>query len=445
MKPTGLIRFSVKNFRAILSLAVEPNGNSFKVRGANGVGKSALVDSLYWGLGGSLDNVITNGAEQAETEIQYDEYVVTRKLKRGGRASLTVKDMDGRPFNKPTTLLSRFIGAIGRKTFSRMSPEDQAETLKRIAPGLDVSDLEAKREQLYRERTDIGRRRDELKAAASAMPDPAPVEPAGQEIPLAELRERRKAMMEHDARNNRFRSDLARAQSDAGRANREHAKAKQATEAAREALRLAEAAEAAALALVTKTFEAAQKLEELVSTLVNTDWKTLDTEEERIEKHNAGVRARQKLHDEAERRRQEKLQRLAAADQEAAKYQGYSEAIKKLDDEKTARLAAVKLPVPGLGLSGKTVTFDDGKHGPVPIADLNDAAMIRLDVVLGAALGHHLIAVRNASLLDADTLADVEAFAGSHGVQMIAEIVSTGEPLTAVIEEEEEAVESVHA
>ena len=89
------------------------------------------------------------------------------------------------------------------------------------------------------------------------------------------------------------------------------------------------------------------------------------------------------------------------------------------------------------------MTLDDGTHGPVEIAALNTATRIRLDVAIGAALGHRIVAVRDASMLDGAGRAALEAFAHEHGVQLISEIVSDGKQLEAVIEERDESAQPV--
>jgi flagellar biosynthesis GTPase FlhF len=189
-----------------------------------------------------------------------------------------------------------------------------------------------------------------------------------------------------------------------------------------------------------------ERVREGVASLVDPDTSAIDAEiaaareqnaaaRRATEEHNRQVRAAQQQAAEVKRAQaeRERLERQAAERETAAKK--LTERIEQLDAEKAARLAAAALPIPGIALAGDVVTFDDGKAGPVELEALNTASRIRLDVAIAAALGHRLVAVRDASLLDAEERAAVDAFAAERGVQLLAEVVVSGEPLSAVIEE----------
>src|SRR3990167_651060 len=150
-----IIKFAIRNFRGIVELTATPDGRSLTLRGKNGAGKSSAIDALWWGLGGILDGeVVHNGADGATTEIRFGDYLVKRSQIKGKRPSLTVKSADGKQtFNSPTALLEGFRAAISRRTFSALPPKERADVLRRLAPGLDVSDLDAKRAKHYEQRT----------------------------------------------------------------------------------------------------------------------------------------------------------------------------------------------------------------------------------------------------------------------------------------------------
>src|SRR6185312_6689679 len=191
----GIVRFAIRNFRGIVELEAEPNGKSLTLRGRNSVGKSSGIDALWWGLGGNLEGeVVRNGADSAETEIVIDEYLVRRKVKRGGKPSLSVKSADGRmTYSSPTQLLAGFVAAIERSTFSTLpvsssKPNEltQVSIIRRLAPGLDCSDLDAQRAQLFEERTGINRDAKNLRAQAEGVVVPADVE-VGEERAIADV------------------------------------------------------------------------------------------------------------------------------------------------------------------------------------------------------------------------------------------------------------------
>ena len=491
-----LLSLKISDFRGIAEFHAEPNGKSLTLRGPNGAGKSSAIDALWWALGGALDGeTVRNGAERAEVEVRFGEYLVTRKQTRGKRPSLTVKSADGKAsFASPTALLAGFAAAIERRTFSALPTKEQAAILRKLAPGLDVSDLDAEREKVYAERTEINRAAAQYQAQADGVTVPPDVEVpaersaaeiAGRLADAVEARQKRAATLDagkaHAERIEARKRELdalraqqeaaaelpakARAQIEAQREAREALEAAAAEVARLEALlataraayaaqtrivdRLPEIdlaeAEAAPARLADEIAEKSAALaadeaalavaREAFAALPNPDPEAIRAELATVEAHNAEARRLAAAHAEHVRATKQRADLAAEATRRKAASAALTARIDAIDEEKAARTAAAKLPITGLALSGDAVTLDDGTHGPVEIAALNTATRIRLDVAIGAALGHRIVAVRDASMLDGAGRAALEAFAHEHGVQLISEIVSDGKQLEAVIED----------
>ena len=450
----GIIKFKISNFRGIAELEARPDGKSLSLRGKNGVGKSSAIDGLWWGLGGALDGeVVRNGAARVEVELQIDEYLVRRRQTKGKHPTLDVRSADGKAkFASPTTLLAGFVGAIERRTFSTRKPTERLALLRQLAPGLDVSDLDAERARVYEERTAINRDAKTLRAQAegAVIPD-APTE-IGEERPIvdavdvAEIAARKAPMEREIAANQKAREIAGRNRVLSDGANRSAERAKftmlEAERAAREAAqqykdRLAEA---------EREIVTAAAAERDAAALVDPDPSSIDAEiaaaRERnadhrraIEIHNRTVRAAQQAHRERQRAAAERDRLAAAADAKESDAMKHTARLDALDAEKAARTAAAKLPIAGIAISGDAITLDDGERGPVEVDALNTATRIRLDVAIAAALGNRIIAVRDASLLDTDARAALDAFAADHGVQLFCEEVTAGRELSAVIVE----------
>lgn len=58
-----LIELEINNIRGIKNLKIQPNGNNFVVWGANGSGKSAVIDSLDFLLTGKVSRLIGAGTK----------------------------------------------------------------------------------------------------------------------------------------------------------------------------------------------------------------------------------------------------------------------------------------------------------------------------------------------------------------------------------------------
>ncbi len=460
MKAQGIIEFTIKNFRGVVALSAKPNGRSVTLRGKNGAGKSSIIDALWWALGGSPEGeVVRNGADAAEVELRFDDYLIRRRQAKGKKPVLDVKSADGRAkFASPTALLAGFVGAVERRTFSAKNAKERAAVLRQLAPGLDCADLEAQRLAAYDERTGVNRDAKVLRAQAEGVVVPAAPAAVGEERPIVDVvdvaaiaakkgdvEKVRAANAEVRRKASDVETETARVEAMVGAAMSKVAAAEKALEEAKAFLqqrrtdlevqrRHLERASAAAAALVDPDTSAIDA--EIAAAREQNAAARRATED-----HNRVVRAAQQQAAEVKRAAAERarLEQQAAEREAAAKK--LTERIEAIDKEKAARLAKAELPIPGIALAGDVVTFDDGSGiGPVELEALNTASRIRLDVAIAAALGHRLVAVRDASLLDADQRAQVDAFAAERGVQLLAEVVASGEPLTAEIAEAEPVI-----
>lgn len=452
----SLIQFHVSNFRGIVEMKAAPNGKSVTFKGKNGAGKSSAVDAIFWALGGNLDGeVVRNESEGARTEVVFDDYLVTRTQKKGKKATLTVKSADGKAtFSSPAALLAGFLGAIERKTFSSKSGKEQREVLLKLAPQLDCSDLDRKRQEAYEARTAANRDARDYKAQAEGVAVPAVVE-VGEErtvedvVDVSVIVEKKAGAAEQKAANDRQRADARNLSVLAQRLSDDERLACEKVDRARRELEAAmEASEEAAKQAVAAQDKAVQA-QLAAAALKDPDTTEIDREiaaareknkaaRAEAEAHNRAVRAAQQQ--EAERRRLvAEKQRLADKAQQAqAKAAELTATIESVDAEKVKRLAEAPLPIQGLSLSGDAVLFDDGKHGPVEARQgvLNDATCIRLDVAIAKALGYRLVAVRNGERLDATNRAAVDRFAAENGIQLLTEVrTDDAEVVEAVIEE----------
>lgn len=435
----GLIYLHIRNFRSIASLEVEINGNSVTMRGDNGTGKSSAIDAFYWALGGTLEGeVIRNGEDSVAVDTRFDDYVIARKVKRGGPTipskTLVVKSVDGLAKYNPEVLRG-LHGAIERRTFSTRSPKERAEILRKLAPGLDTADLDGERVRVFAERTDVNREVKSLRAQAEGVAVPEAGAQPGEERDLAAIASKKAGLADVRAAHDRLRAAAAQAQRDAygaldgvTEAERQVIEAEKMLAARRAELELRRAQ-------VERLAAAAKDAASAARDLIDPDTSAVDREVAEAKAHNAAVRAAQQrqadhLRAVADRQR---LNLAAATRDTAAKK--LTDRLSEIEAEKVRRTSTATLPIKGIALSGETVTFDDGEAGPVEFDSLNTAKQIRLDTLISAAQGNRVIAVRNVALVNSRGREELARFAKEHGVRLIAEMFVEGEPLTAVIEE----------
>jgi len=143
------------NYRILKLVDIEfdNNDNIVKVTGKNKQGKSTVIDSIWVALGGSREipnKPVRDGEEEAEIELELDEFIVTRKIKPNGDNKLIVTDKEGNRVNKPQTLLNSLMTKIGLRPrkFADADKEDQVEML------MEVIDFEFDDEELLNKADD---------------------------------------------------------------------------------------------------------------------------------------------------------------------------------------------------------------------------------------------------------------------------------------------------
>lgn len=489
MRITGL---SVRDFKRIKSLKIDADRGIIILGGKNGAGKSSVLDALTTALMGGAAipaDPIRHGAESGEVEVTLDGFTVKRTFirnkegKLGG--TLTIRTADGMSPSSPQKWLDAKIGDLACDPLAFMSatPEKQAERLRKIT-GVDVSALDAKRKALYDARAELGRDGKKEATALELMPvyPDAPKEPvqpeyvqavtvepvlveaeqvsvadAVAEISAAEATERAADAACRAANTARGLHVAAKAEAEAAEAKIARIKAE---------LEAAVEAGAKASARVVET-DAVLELEEQaaeVACAAVIPSAPLKAQIAAIEAGNKAARDTAATANAAERKRvadvNAEAQRVAAATNRTARieadtandklramnarkvkeaevqalrdaYAGKTAEIEAIDAEKAAMLAAVTFPVPGLSFGADGgVTFQG-----VPLAQASGAERIRVSMAIALAANPQIrvVLIRDASLLDEDSMADVVALAEAADAQVWLERVGTADPEAVVI------------
>ncbi len=459
--PGPLIKLTIEGVRGIAEFDCDPDGNDLALDGDNGVGKSSATDAIAWALGEDVDGeIVKNGADRASVELRWratDGTVLDIRARqaKGGKRALTIKsgkDTKG----SPATLLAGERGSVSRRTFSSLPAKDQIAIVKRLAPGLDTTDLDTKRAALYEARTAIGHVGKAYGDPGEALPMPTDI---GEEwaivdaVDVAEIAEKKAPMLREIAANDAKRQAAKREADEARTAHKASADADRAVEAAQRALDAAKRTAEAAQAKSDELAQAVADNESDLAALADPNPSSIDAEiaaareknaavRAEAEAHNRAVRERQKQADDVARANAERDRKVAAIEAERAKYAAHTKQIDAIDAEKLKRItdAAGALPITGLAISGGIVTLDDGTHGPVEarIGVLNDAACMELDVRMAAAQGHRLVVLRNAERLGKAARDRINVLAREHKIQTVREVRSDGEKLTAEVIEDGE-------
>ena len=419
-----IVRLTSKNIKRLKAVEIAPDGNVVVVGGRNGQGKTSVLDSIAYALGGKdviCREPIRRGEERAEVTCDLGELIVRRTFTAGGGGALTVETKDGARFTSPQGRLDDLIGSLSFDplAFARMDAATQADTLRRLM-GLDFSKLDGERVRLFEERTQVNRDGKALAARHAAMQKwaDAPAEEVSANDVLIQIEAERVAL---DGR-----------------------------EAERAAARDAERA----LARLNENFAAQRAdFEELSAILKKKESALNDTaikiESAKVTASNARARAdshgeeadtigplQERLTQIEEINRKVRDNAAAATlgadlDKLRAYSQSLTESLAAIDEEKRAAVAAVQFPVGGLGFGEGGVTLTG-----IPFDQASAAEQLRVSVAIGIALNPKLrvLLIRDASLLDAESLRLVAEMADKHDAQLWLERVED-EGSTVVIED----------
>lgn len=422
MTPKRIVRFSARDVLRLSVVEIEPSGSVITLGGRNGSGKSSCLNAIEMCLAGKRampEKPIREGAERAEIVIDLGDIIVERVITESADR-LVVRSREGAVYPRPQEMLNKLFASIAFDPlrFASQEAKDQAETLRGLI-GLDLSDIDADRQNWFDERTATGR---ELKKAQARLEGMAAhADAPAEEVSVAALgeelarRQQQVRQRDHLQRSVRTKIDaVTPLMAAVERAKERIAKLEQELLAAHDALDASEHA-------VEQGKEAARAAKAAADACVVDDPAEVQGQLASAEAVNRKVR------ENAERTR------LAGevADLEQS-VRNFTENIDECDATKLKAISEAKFPVPGLGLADAGVTMNG-----IPFAQASKAEQLRVSLAVGIAMNPELrvMFVRDGSLLDEDGLRLIAELAEKHDVQLWLEDARTTDPAAVIIED----------
>lgn len=406
--PMTIVRLTAENLKRLRAVTIEPDGNLVVLGGRNGQGKTSVLDAIEYALGGRprVAEPVRRGADHAEVVCDLGELIVRRRFTAGGGTSLEVTTRDGLRYTSPQAVLDKLVGTLtfDPLAFARMGPWDQRVTLQQLV-GLDFAELDKRRAAAFTERTMVNREEKAAAARLAAAPFHADA-PAGP-VSVADLSNAMTAALKQNAANDAVRRSAVDAEARYAKRARRIAELERELAAARAELDVAAAERAAA--------------SHAAACVVDDDLEPLQCAIASADETNAKVRAnRQRAELEAEH----------AGKVEAS--EELTREIAAIDEQKAAAIAAAKMPIAGLGFADGGVTLND-----LPMEQASAAEQLRVSVAIGLAANPKLrvLLIRDASLLDTDSLRLVGEMAAAAGAQVWLERVENDAATTVVIDD----------
>lgn len=427
MKIVRLQSENVKRLRAV-EVIPDPNGSLVVIRGENGAGKSSVLDSIAYALGGrdiQPPMVIRDGQDKAQVVVDLGDLVVERRWTANDRTYLEVRGKDGATHKSPQALLDKMVGSLAFDplAFMRLPTTKQAETLRELV-GLDFVTLDTTRQQLFEERTIVNREGKALKARYEAMPA---VEAPSAPVSIDELLVEQAGLLAQKEENERTRRSAQEAEAKRKAAEAGLAKARTAVEDLERQIAHAREAVTGWEKALEREIAAQMEIQSVVAALTDPD----------IADVYRRIKSAQATND-AVRREQERDQLGAELETKRKESAALAEKIAAIDATKATQLATAKFPVPGLSMDDVGLTLNG-----IPLEQASSAEQLRVSLAMGLALNPTLkvLLIRDGSLLDQANLGLVGEMAAAAGAQVWLEVVGKG-GVGVVIEDGQ--VESTH-
>jgi len=409
MKIIELKSSNIKKIKAV-ELVLDDKKNIVMITGRNGQGKTSILDSIWYALGGKRavqEKPIRHGEEEGEIEINVDGYIVKRSFTAKG-SYLAVSGKDGEKYSNPQEFLDYIVGNLSFDPleFSRMESKKQIEVLTKIV-GIDIDEFNSKKKALTEERVIVGREgkvlaqhTDEEVAEAEKLKDQP-------EVSISSLSEElEKANSERSTFTQAV--DSIKVENDKIQSN-----TKQIADL-----------NIAISKLQDETVESEKKVKKL-SLVKDTeiDVEAIKTKIQNADAENVKIRgAKQIIEDNV---------KVAAKKKD---YTDLTEKILAVDEEKKAKLAKAKMPIEGLSWEEDSVLYNG-----IPYSQISGAEQLRVSMAIAMASNPKLrvILVRDGSLLDKDNMKIVADMAKDKDFQIWIESVDDTGKVGIYIEEGE--------
>lgn len=415
-----IISLYIENLKRLGIVEIIPSGPLVQITGANGSGKSSVLDSIYFAIAGkkAIDAVpVRQGEETATVKLDLGELIVTRKFSADGTTSVSVESAAGARYPSPQAILDRLFGSLtfDPLEFSRMDAKARTDTLRRMVKlDVDVDQLDRDNLTDYNRRRDVNRDIAQLEPRAKAL-KPVATGPLPERVDAAQLVEDlRKATNEN--------TDIERRRLAYAEQDKEIARVEDSYVGVLE--RLAELErEKARLETIVNAQHEARKSRPPLPVLIDTTAIAAKIEEA----HHANRKA-----DEVSRAVDEysKLEEQLATF--LAETQALTLRMDERSEQKRAAVAGAAMPVPGLSFGDEFEVLFQG----LPFEQASSAEQLRTSVAIAMATNPRLrvLRIKDGSLLDETSLALVAGMAEAGDYQIWVERVDTSGRVGVVME-----------
>lgn len=402
-------KLEIENVKRVKAVMIEPTANGLTILGGNNnQGKTSVLDSIAWALGGNKFKPSKPTREGSmnppSLRVELSNGLIVER--KGKNSDLKVTDPAGGRAGQQ--LLDSFVEefALNLPKFMESTPKEKAATLLRIiGVGDKLYALDNQESQLYNERLTIGRVADQKKKFAAEQPQYP--EAPNDLVSIADLINEQQAILARNGENAQKRLNQEKIKNELHQSEARLAQLKEALAAE----------EAVHDKLMGDYIIANKSIEDLV------DESTAEIEQSiaNIEEINRKVRANL-----------DKAKAEEDAAEFAAKYEALSVEIQKVRDERSQLLESADLPLPGLSVEDGELVFEGQKWD-----NMSGSQQLRISTAIVRKLKPDcgFVLLDKLEQMDLPTLTKFGQWLESVGLQAIATRVSSGEECQIIIED----------
>lgn len=402
-------KLEIENVKRVKAVMIEPTANGLTILGGNNnQGKTSVLDSIAWALGGNKFKPSKPTREGSmnppSLRVELSNGLIVER--KGKNSDLKVTDPAGGRAGQQ--LLDSFVEefALNLPKFMESTPKEKAATLLRIiGVGDKLYALDNQESQLYNERLTIGRVADQKKKFAAEQPQYP--EAPNDLVSIADLIAQQQTILARNGENAQKRLNQEKIKNELHQSEARLAQLKEALAAE----------EAVHEKLMGDYIIANKSIEDLV------DESTAEIEQSiaNIEEINRKVRANL-----------DKAKAEEDAAEFAAKYEALSVEIQKVRDERSQLLESADLPLPGLSVEDGELVFEGQKWD-----NMSGSQQLRISTAIVRKLKPDcgFVLLDKLEQMDLPTLTEFGQWLESVGLQAIATRVSSGEECQIIIED----------
>ena len=402
-------KLEIENVKRVKAVKMEPTANGLTVVGGrNNQGKTSVLDSIAWALGG--EKYRPSEAQRQGSVIPPNLHIVMSNglvvERKGKNSDLKVIDPDGNKGGQQ--LLNEFVEqlALDLPKFMQSTSKEKANTLLQIiGVGDQLYQLEQKEKEVYNRRHTIGQIADQKKKFAKEQPyyPDAPKEP----ISASELIKQQQDILARNGENQRKRENAR--QIEAAR-----------FQAEKEVDRL--------MALLQ---EAKEKRDKLAADLIVAQKSALDLHDESTEELETNINNIEEINVRV-RANLDKDKAETDAQDYADQYDTLTTDLNNVRQAKIDLLKGADLPLPGLSVVEGELTYNGFKWD-----NMSGSDQLKVAVAIVRKLKPQcgFVLLDKLEQMDLETMQEFGKWLEGEGLQVIATRVSTGPECEIIIED----------